>query len=269
MGFEAHEALPGVFHIRDAMGVCMTLVTGEKRALLVDTGYGLEDVASFVKTLTDKPVTVLLTHHHFDHALGARWFERVLLAAPDMGDYPLYTGDAQRRRVLAQAQAKGLSPAGDFLGDAMPQPDELTAGDIDLGGLTARVILCPSHTPGSAVVYIPERRLLLTGDTWNPCTWLFFKEAVPVLTYRENARALLALPFEHVLCAHQPHLYPRAAFESAMNALTDEALDAAPRVTITPYEHIDTHQADLGDGCILVFDRAKYDCERSNPHEHL
>ena len=43
MAFEWKEALPGVFHIRDGMGVCMTLLRGEKRALLVDTGYGAEE----------------------------------------------------------------------------------------------------------------------------------------------------------------------------------------------------------------------------------
>ena len=49
MAFEWKEALPGVFHIRDGMGVCMTLLRGEKRALLVDTGYGAEDVAAFAR----------------------------------------------------------------------------------------------------------------------------------------------------------------------------------------------------------------------------
>ena len=37
-------------------------------------------------------------------------------------------------------------------------------GVIDLGGLTAQIIEAPGHTPGSAVVYVPERKLLLSGD---------------------------------------------------------------------------------------------------------
>lgn len=52
MGFQHFEFRPGVFHIQDAMGVCMTLLCGKDRALLVDTGYGLEDVGAYVKTLT-------------------------------------------------------------------------------------------------------------------------------------------------------------------------------------------------------------------------
>ena len=77
MAFQSIEILPGVWHIQDKMGVCMTLLTGDDQALLIDTGYGLEDVAAYVRTLTNKPLSVMLTHGHHDHALGARWFDRV------------------------------------------------------------------------------------------------------------------------------------------------------------------------------------------------
>ena len=79
MSFELNRVCPGVTHIRDAMGVCMTLIEGEKSALLVDTGYGTENVAEYIRALTDKPLTVLLTHNHHDHALGARWFEKTMM----------------------------------------------------------------------------------------------------------------------------------------------------------------------------------------------
>lgn len=54
VGFQSREFLPGVIHIRDAMGVCMTLLAGRDRALLLDTGYGLEDVYAFVRTLIQR-----------------------------------------------------------------------------------------------------------------------------------------------------------------------------------------------------------------------
>ena len=46
MAFQSIEILPGVWQIQDNMGVCMTLLCGEDQALLIDTGYGLEDVAA-------------------------------------------------------------------------------------------------------------------------------------------------------------------------------------------------------------------------------
>lgn len=255
-GFAVQRALEGVYHIGDAMGVYMTLLVGTERALLVDTGYGLDDVSAMARRLTDKPLTVLLTHVHHDHALGARWFESTLMFAQDLPAWSVYTGDAQRRAVAAQAAEKGLAAAADFLHARIPVPEALREGPIDLGGLTAQAILCPGHTPGSAVIYVPQRKLLLTGDDWNPCTWLFFPEALPAQAYRENVRALLRLPFEHVLCAHRAQLYPRSAFEAYLRGLTDEALSAAPRVDMG--RKTDTREARPDKEQQFVFDYAKF-----------
>ena len=256
MSFTVREAMPGVRHIQDAMGVCMTLLEGADRALLIDTGYGTEDVAAYARSLMDRPLTVLLTHHHHDHALGARWFPEALMFPEDLPDWPVYTGEEQRTRVLEQAQGRGLTIEGDFL-SAIPVPRALTVGPIDLGGLTADVIRCPGHTPGSAVVWVPERKLLLTGDDWNPCTWLFFPAALPAHDYLRNMRGLLRLPFEQLLCSHQPGPYPRGMLEAFLSSLTDDALRAAQPVTIAPYDSIDTRQALLPEGQLLVFDWAK------------
>ena len=120
------------------------------------------------------------------------------------------------------------------------------------------IIHCPGHTPGSCVVYIPQCKLLLTGDDWNPCTWLFFEAALPVLEYREGIRRVQTLDFNHVLCSHQLELFPREKFDGFVNNLTDAVLDAARPVTIGNYKHINTYQANVTEGQILVFDYDKY-----------
>ena len=257
MGFTAREALPGVWHIEDAMEVCMTLLCGEERALLVDTGYGLEDVAAFVRTLTDKPLTVMLTHHHHDHALGARWFAQTRMFAEDAETFLLHTGAQQRNRVLSQAWVKGLSVEGDLLSAPVPPPLPLSESAIELGGMTAHVFRCPGHTPGSAVVWVPERSLLLTGDSWNPTTWLFFPEALPVDEYLQNANALLTLPFDHILCPHSHESFSRLSLETFLRGATRRALRNAEPVFIPHFGHIDTREATFFDGTRLVFDWAK------------
>ena len=138
----------------------------------------------------------------------------------------------------------------------MPLP--MSQGTYDLGGISAEVIPCPGHTPGSCVVYLPERRLLLTGDDWNPCTWLFFEAALPVTDYRRNLRRLQALDFEHVLCSHQLEMYPRERFDDFADHLVDDVLETAVPVQIGGYEHIATRQANVAPGQILVFDWNKY-----------
>lgn len=258
MSFEQNHVCEGITHIRDCMGVCMTLIEGERAALLVDTGYGVEDVAAFVAAQTQKPLTVLLTHNHHDHALGARWFGKTVMLPEDRAEWHIFAGEAKRLVVLGQARAKGLVVTEeDFLSGACHMPYDIHDGALDLGGVTARIIPCPGHTPGSCVVYVPERRLLITGDDWNPCTWLFFEAALPVKEYRANVKQLQQLEFDHVLCSHQLDLYPRRKFDDFVNTLTDDVLRAATPVSIGGYEHIDTRQANVTEGQILVFDWAK------------
>jgi len=254
-GFHAEQVMPGIWHIADCMGVCMTLLAGTERALLVDTGYGLEDVHAFVRTLTDKPLTVLLTHAHHDHILGARWFDKTCMLETDLPDYAQYTSAAQRSRVREQAIGKGLLPPDDFLTAPIPLPTGIQPGAMELGGLTAQIIACPGHTPGSAVVYVPERRLLLTGDDWNPCTWLFFEQALPVEQYRANMLEIQKLPFEHVLCSHQSKLFERSALDAFLKGLTDEALMKAH--TVDMGRSTDTREIYPAPGMNFVFDWGK------------
>ena len=253
MAFTVHAVMPGVWHIVDCMGVCMTLLEGENAAMLVDTGYGIEDVADFMRHLT-----VFLTHNHHDHALGARCFPETYMLEADMADWRMFTNDEMRRRVLTQAIGKNL-PVDEktFLAGEIPLPKVMKPGVIDLGGLTAEIIEAPGHTPGSAVVYVPERKLLLSGDDWNPCTWLFFPQALGLREYRSNMRGIQQLPFEKVLCPHREALYDRWMFDDFFNALTDGNLRAAEPVNIAPYEQIDTCQATLPHDQVLVFDWAK------------
>ena len=103
--FRQNEVFPGVYHITDAMGVSFTLIEGDERAILFDTGYGTEDAGACVKTLTDKPVKVYLSHGHHDHVLGARWFDRTWMCREDTEEFILRTGEEQSSPVPAALKA--------------------------------------------------------------------------------------------------------------------------------------------------------------------
>lgn len=253
-----HEVLPGVFHIVDAVGVCMTLLVGSKQALLVDVGYGTEDVQAYVRTITQLPLTVIVTHGHHDHCMGVRWFDETFMFAEDVEDFLTYTGEDIRLRILDSAAEKGIPvDREDYLSAKLETPKPLQEQCLELGGMTAQIIHCPGHTPGSCVVYVPEHKLLLSDDDWNPCTWIFFPKALDFYSHRRNVRGLLELPFEHVLCSHQPVLFPRKKMQDFLDNLTDEALQRAYPVKISPYEDINTYQLDVIDEQILVFDADK------------
>ncbi len=264
--FEHREVLPGVFLMRDPMGVCMTLLRGSREALLVDTGYGLGNARRAAETLAKGPLRVLLTHGHHDHALGALDFDSVLLSKEDREVYRTYTGRAWRERVLAQAAQKGflLGPEQEkrYLGFPVPAPESIGEMDLDLGGMTARVLPCPGHTPGSLLVYVPERKLLLTGDNWNPCTWLFFPEALGARGLRDGMRRFLELDFDYALCGHSFALEDAGRVRTFFDGLTDTALEGASSCPEGDRVGKKTRRALLPKEQIFVFDWDKYQAER-------
>lgn len=258
MAITVHPVLPGVYHIADSMGVCQTLLVGEREALLVDAGYGIENIRQAVEEITPLPYRVILTHGHHDHALGAHFFEETWMFPQDLEDFAEYTAQPTRARILNSAKSKGLAvDEAAYLTAPIPQPRPLCEQTIDLGGLTAQIIHVPAHTPGSCVVYVKERQLLLTADDWNPCTWAFFPKALPAQVFRTNVRKLFDLPFTHVLCSHRDQLYPRAEMQAFFDGITDDALRNAPRVTIGGWENTNTHEAAPAEGQVFVFDYDK------------
>ena len=228
------------------MGVSFTLMEGRDRALLVDAGYGTEDVAAYVKALTDLPVGVLLTHGHHDHVLGARWFPETFMCADDLPVFRLRTAKAQRESVRAQAQANGVAVPDDFLSAPVPDPKPLVFTgsmggfpclEYSLGGLDLRIVHVPAHTPGSVMVLVPRYALLLTGDDWNPCTWMWFAESADVLSWRDEmlrfvraAEQETGSPLAHILCSHQPMPRKGSELGDFLAYMTDDRLRSAPPV---------------------------------------
>ena len=265
MSFSYREVLPDVFHIEDAMGVCMTLLAGRREAWLLDSGYGLEDVAAFSASLTDKPVRLILTHGHYDHILGASWFDGASLFEEDFGTAEEHGGESWRRRALDAAAEKGIAAeAVPYLAAELPAWNKLEEKTLSLGGLTVQVIRCPGTTPGSAVLFVPERELLLTGDNWNPCTWVFFPEALPVRAYLRNMREILGLPFRRVLCSHSGGLHERRELEDFLGGLTEERIRSAEPVDTGAWLGIRTARVEPAAGMCLVFDADKAYKEQVN-----
>ncbi len=264
--FTSAQVLPGVYHITDCMGVNMTLLQGTEKALLIDTGYGLENGKEYAESLAGQEVQVLLTHGHHDHALGSAHFERVSLFEEDRETFRLYTGREQRQKVAHQAEDRGLVLPEGFETRPMPKivplmkTKDLESGfdraDIPLGGMTARVYHVPGHSSGSAIVYVPERELLLTGDNWNPCTWVWFPESESVMTLRENMKKILRiLPAKHVLCSHRPELFGMETVNAFFDFITDDALKNADKVSAEDGK--DIRELTIPGGMVIRFDAKK------------
>ncbi|MHC1787407.1 MAG: MBL fold metallo-hydrolase [Christensenellales bacterium] len=261
--FTYRQIAQGVWQIWDPLGVGMTLIAGSRRALLFDAGYGLWDPLPLIRRLCDKPLSCLMSHAHHDHMLGAlRLGVEVRMHEKDLPLQDAYTAIDLRRGILASAREKGLRPDSwgeeHYLHAAVPAFLPLSVGTFDLGGLTARVLPLPGHTPGSLGLLVEERGLLLLGDSWNPQTWLFFPECCPLERYRESLRSLPALSFRQVLVSHDPLPRPAAALLDYIAGLDDRTLDQAAPHPMAGYEGISTCRCLPAPDSPLIFDRAKW-----------
>lgn len=186
--FRTQKLSDHLYRLYDITDVQMYLAVGSHTAALIDTGCGFGDLYGVVRQLTDKPVIVLLTHGHVDHAMGAGAFS---VAYMNRMDIPVYLVHRQTAfRVDYVRQSERYEPA--VLEAMLPPPAPehlLPMGDeavFDLGGVHVRMFSCPGHTPGSMCALIEEERALITGDACNPLTFLFLPDALPISDYRES-----------------------------------------------------------------------------------
>lgn len=119
------------------------LVIGDSRAVLIDSGFGKENIREFASCLTDKPLDICaLTHGHPDHAGGIRYFERVLGEKKALDT------------VVASIIERGASVSETITDHSM----------IDLGGRILEVLVLEGHSPGSVAFLDRKEALLFTGD---------------------------------------------------------------------------------------------------------
>ena len=186
MRFVIERLSPRLTRIEAFNSEFVYLLEGDERAALLDTGSGFGRLRTTVSQLTKLPVTVLLTHGHVDHAMGAAEFETVYLSPADRA---VFLAHGERRFRM---ECMRLSPAFPELTEAdyipTADPDRflpLHAGDVfDLGGEQIEVFACPGHTPGSVCLLLRRERLLLLGDACNGLTFLFDAFSTGVRDYR-------------------------------------------------------------------------------------
>ena len=98
--FTAQRLTARVTLIKTATYENLFLIEGDKRALLVDSSEGVVGLKKFVTQLTDKPLTVILTHGHIDHAMGAVEFEEIYMNFKDKSIYEAMSSKKERREYL-------------------------------------------------------------------------------------------------------------------------------------------------------------------------
>lgn len=207
-----------------AEAVHCDLIVGSRSALLIDTGYGIGDLAATVRGITDKPLIVVNTHGHVDHACGDYQFERVAVHPADMPLLESQTAPGARRGALSSMIAATASlPCGfaaeDWCASGTGTLGELHEGDaFDLGGATVEVFELPGHTAGSVGFLWREQRVLYAGDAMNGNLWLFTPEALTLSDYIATLGKAKTLGFDRMIQSHPPMLFGKAVLDRYLHA---------------------------------------------------
>ena len=203
------ELESGIWRIGNSM-VYMDLMVGAHHALLFDTGYGFGSLRDVVRTITDKPLYVVNSHGHVDHACGNGQFGGAYIHPLDMALALEHNGRDMRMAELETAEVPLDFDLEAYLALGTGALKPTGEGDtFDLGGMTLQVIHLPGHTAGSIGLWCPERKLLWVGDAMNCFVWLFLPEAQDLGTYISTLHKAASLPFTHMIQSHEPRPVPK------------------------------------------------------------
>lgn len=136
---------------------CYFVINDEtKEMICIDPGASPDKLADMARKEGLKPVAVLLTHGHFDHAEGAEEFAKefgIRIYAHELEKDTLENPEINASWMMGKRQ---VFSADEFLKDEQ---------EIDLAGFHIRVLFTPGHTPGGCCYYFPYEEVLFSGDT--------------------------------------------------------------------------------------------------------
>lgn len=127
-----------------------------KQGAVVDPGGDLPVIEGALEQIGMKPVKILLTHGHIDHAGGALELSQKLsipIEGPHVADKFLLDNLAKQGEEYGLA-AQNVTP------DKWYQEGDT----VDVAGHSFDVLHCPGHSPGSLVFVNHANKFMISGD---------------------------------------------------------------------------------------------------------
>jgi glyoxylase-like metal-dependent hydrolase (beta-lactamase superfamily II) len=173
------------------------LIVGDTRAIMFDAGSGERPPSSrsmrqVAEQYTDKAITLILSHFHYDHIYDAALFDGVSLIDR------LDIRTSIKNGVFTIDPWESLDMESSSLKVAAMIPD----GDvIDLGGRTLDVFNLPGHTTESTVLFDRAHNQVFTGDfIYRHLGGIIaFAPGSDLVAYKANSARLLQLTHSDTL----------------------------------------------------------------------
>jgi glyoxylase-like metal-dependent hydrolase (beta-lactamase superfamily II) len=166
------EIAPGVHVVPDGRVPLVPnvgIVLGEEKALVVDTAMGPSNgarIRAFADELAgDRELLLTITHFHPEHGFGAQAFAGATIV---YNRAQLEEFRDKGAGYLEMFRTFGAPVAKELEGVELVEPSEVYDGDVhelDLGGRRVELRTWGrAHTRGDQVVFLPDERVLFTGD---------------------------------------------------------------------------------------------------------
>lgn len=165
------EVADGVFVIPDGRVPLVPnigVIVGNRAALVVESGLGPRSgkiAHQIARDLAgDWPLFLTITHFHPEHGFGAQAFQGATVL------YNRAQHEEFRQKAegyLRQFRSFGGAVAEQLEGVEFIDPHIVYDGgaDLDLGGKTVQLrTMAPAHSRGDQVIFLPNERVLFTGD---------------------------------------------------------------------------------------------------------
>ena len=167
------------------------LIIGDRQAIMFDAGSGerlpgSRSMREIAEQYTDKPITLILSHFHYDHIHDAAMFDGVSLV------------DRPEIRTSINNGVFTISPweSLDSEWRSLKVAAIIADGDVmDLGGRKLDVLNLPGHTTESVVLFDRSRNQVFTGDfIYRHLGGIIaFAPSADLVAYKANSARLLQL----------------------------------------------------------------------------
>lgn len=209
---------PGVTVIETADKTTMYLVEGETSAILIDTGTACASLGDAVASLTSKPLKVVLTHGHYDHADNVGFFPEIYMHPADT---VLHTPALEKYRGVVHPVADGDT--------------------FDLGGRKLLALHTPGHTPGSICLIDTEAGLAFTGDAFGSgALWLQVDPLARMDDFAHSCARMIEIMdsegVEKLYVGHYPYLKRALGMDYMLDvAVNARLIDRGDTAASTPF----------------------------------
>ncbi len=225
--FNLKKINSGVWAISDKTSANCYLVEGETNSVLIDTGWGLGNLAELVQSLTSLPVSVVFTHGHPDHVNGAFQFSDLYITPEDEKLLNIFYIKETRQQILKRFN--DILPShfskDNWINAEITNPSLISEDYVfDLGDRELMVLECPGHTPGSICLLDKKDKILFSGDSLlSKPVLMNLETSLTLNTYLKSIKHInnYSNDFNTILSGHDENPVNTIVIEELINGVSD------------------------------------------------